>query len=270
MCAWAKFPSRWIKGYDAPYSPKETDAHGALAYLSWSQYKSSGTYALLVLIALASLANDQQRTRNRRELGYVRATYEDIHQLTLLAKASISKALRALEDLGVLNVDKEGSAHVYELVGINVNGDWCMLPNVFLLKGSNTLRRMMFVHENARRKTTLNTLKIYLLLLAFRDTKSGVSRLGYDNIERYGAIRREDIRAAISTLLANGLCSIVTTAEMAYEPGQRVHNRYRILGFQPGDAIEADSELLREKARAYEIAGANDDQRYGEDDDEEL
>lgn len=255
--AWAKFPSRWIKGYAHGEKPvDEKTIAGGLREISWGENKSTGAYALLVLIALAVLSNEAQRAArsNRRPPGIVTASYDAIAALANISRNSISKGLSLLQKVGVIRVEREGTSNVYELVDTAVDGGWCMLPETYLLNSGNHLKRLTFAQEHARTKATLNAMKLYLLLLAFRDNSNGIASLSYEKIELYAGIRKEEIRAAISVLLVNGLCVIVTTEELAYEQKGQRHNRYRILGFRKGDAEEADRGLVQASLMAEEDA----------------
>jgi len=245
MIAWAKFPSRWIKGYAPGEAPNRAELDGALKQLTWREHRSAATYAILVLIALAVLANRAgHASKIRPPAGRVAATYDQLEELTLVSRRSISRAIQVLEQVGALQVDRTGLPNVYTLVGVATGGDWCKLPQDYLVKRGPALQRLGFARQLARDKGTLNALKLYVLLLTMRDDKSGVARLGYDKIEAYAGIRREEIQAAISMLLNNRLCTIVTSEQMDYEPGERAHNRYRILGFKAVDVSEEQGLVI--------------------------
>lgn len=239
---WAKFPSRWIKGYAAGKAPSDAiEIEGGLQRLRWAQHQSTATYALYVLVALCVLANEQQRARPaERALGWVAATYDRLEAVTLLSRSSIANGLSLLAELGIVRAEDEGRAKVYELPGIDTPGNWCMLPEEFLLKRSDSLRRLDFVRKQARSKATLHALKIYLVLLAFRDARS-VTSLSYEKIVGYTGVRREEIRAAISLLIVNGLCSLAPDIEQP-TVSQHRHNRYRIRGFHSTDVLEKNED----------------------------
>ena len=277
MCAWAKFPSRWIKGYEPGEKPADDEIAGGLGQLSWGENKSAGVYASLVLTALAVLANEAQRAAargNRRPPGVVTASYDAIAVLTNISRSSIAKGLTLLQKVGVLHVEKQGTSNVYELIGADEDGGWCMLPETYLLSGRKHLKRLAFAQEHARMKTALNAMKLYLLLLAFRENSTSIANISYEKIQRYAGIRKEEIRAAISLLLVNGLCVIVTTEELAYEKSGQRHNRYRILGFKKGDDQLADKGLEQANLMAEtdalkaEEQDADDDDLEDADDDE--
>src|SRR5690606_9080919 len=165
--------------------------------------------------ALAVLANNAGRvTKDRSAVGKVTATYDQLEELTLLSRTSISWALQLLEKVGALQIDRGGRSSTYELVGVATPGDWCKLPQDYLLQGGPALRRLAFVRKYARDKGTLNALKLYVVLLTLRVDKTNVTHLGYDKIEAYSGIRRENIQAAIALLINYRLCTIVTSEEI--------------------------------------------------------
>lgn len=248
--AFAMCPSKWVKVRKAPpdeiaiegppgpkLSPKEEserlveDAPGpGLHHLTWQQHKGAGTAALLVLFALAILSNQAQRKLGRRKDNRVQATYDELMAMANLSRAYVSKGLTLLEEMGAITRAREGNRGVYELVGIDKPGHWCELPQQHLLNGTARMRLLDICNQQIKRATSLHALKLYMVLLAFRNGRDNVARLGYPTIQLYTGLRREDIALAVNILSAAGLCKVARDDEVTLVKGQRNHNRYIMLG----------------------------------------
>lgn len=251
--AWAKIPSQWAKvknraNLDAPtndgmdYLPSEggdavlhPSGEGflpGLSYLRWGVHKGSGTAAIMLLFALAILSNLGQVKRGRRTDNWIVASYDELESITLLSREMVAKGLKLLRELGAITSRREGNRCAYELVGIDTDGAWCALPQDQLMQGSETLRRLAGMRETIKRRTSLDAMKLYMLLLAFRVNNSNVARVGYELIRQYTGLRREQISMAVQLLQGAGLCRLAVDEELALLEGQRRHNRYVLLGLR--------------------------------------
>lgn len=250
--AWAKCPSLWARvknntcgslddGKDDAdaYLPDEEEAIAhpsgdgylpGLSHLRWRQHKGGATAAIMVLFALAIKSNLVQKKDGLRVNNQVVATYEDIMALTNLSRGPIAKGLELLRELGAITTKKNGNGCVYTLEGIDVGGGYCELPQDYLLNGQTVMRRLRGLHTAIKNRSSLDAMKLYMLLLAFRDRKWNVSRVSYVAIRQYTGMRKEEISIAVQLLLGAQLIRLARDEEVPLAGGQHRHNRYVITG----------------------------------------
>ena len=243
--AWAKCPSQWAKiknrssgdldasqddgSYYLPAEPSGDRYLPGLSYLRWSVHKGSGTAAIMLLFALAIRSNLDQKVLGPRKGNQVIATYDQLADMTLLSREMIAKGLKLLQELGAITSTRDGNGCVYELLGIDTPG-WCALPQGHILDGATAMRRLHGMRESIKRRSSLDAMKLYMLLLVFRDTKSNVARIGYSSIREYTGMRREEISTAVQLLQGANLCRLAINEEVPLNKGQHKHNRYIVTG----------------------------------------
>ncbi len=226
--AYAKLPSAWVRKGDAEQEPP----YGGLSKLPWQRNKSYATAALLILFALAILSNKAQRKDGLRKDDQVKATYEEIQEVTNLSRKLISGGLKLLKEIGVISEADDGARSVYRLHGIDEGGKWCQLPQGHLLNNVKHMQRLKLFGEQIKRATSLHALKVYMLLLAFREIHSNATRMSYEKIMEYTGMRREDVALAVQVLATAQLCRQATDEEIPRRKGDAMHNRYLILGLK--------------------------------------
>lgn len=230
--AWAKMPSAWAR---IPVDGTETGGEEAsenpgLRGISWRNQKSTGTAGLIVLLALSILLNQSQRGGQNANVNQVLASYTELEEMTGLSRLLISRSLRLLEELQAINTVRIGNACAYELIGVERNGGWCSAPQEHLLAGTAYLRKLNGIRETLRRPSSLYAMKLYILLLVFRDRRSNVTRISYEKISAYTGMRREDISVAWQIIAALQLGYLADDNEIPLKSGERSHNRYRVRG----------------------------------------
>lgn len=251
--AWAKLPSNWAKVKnstivkddpdigeedDDEYLPAvdETMHHPdggllpGLSFLRWREHKGGATAAIMVLFALAILSNLAQRKNGLRADNRVLATYDELQVMTELSRALIAKGLKLLKSLGAITAARVGNGCSYELIGIESTGKWCALPQGHLFEGADYLKRLKGIRESLKRPSSLHAMKLYVLLLAFRENHSNVSRISYPIIRQYTGMRRAEISIAVQVLVSAQLCRLAADDEVPLKKGQRKHNRYLLNG----------------------------------------
>lgn len=220
--AWAKLPSAWLK-------LRQADEVCPLRELEWRGHRTTGTACLVLLMALAVRLNISRRGRELEEGGTkVAMTYTEINKLTGFARATIAQAISLLEGMGAIRVRKEGRHNVYELMGVNEPGKWCQLPQEYLMDGGTlALKRLKGLTGN---RVSLNSMKLYVLLLALRERHFNTTAISYDGIVRHTGMRREDIPSSLSQL--SSLQLVRVTDDLDDRPEDHSH-RYRVLGLRP-------------------------------------
>lgn len=249
--AWAKCPSRWARVRNATSDQTEPENNDDVSYLvvadqamshpdggplpglshlKWSKHKGGATAAIMLLFALATMSNLAQKSHGLRTDNRVVVTYDDLARMTELSRALIAKGLKLLQELGAITVARIGNGCVYELVGIEAPKNWCALPQGYLLANSDHLSRLKGIHEHLKRPTSLHAMKLYMLLLAFRDNHSNVARMSYGLIGEYTGMRTAEISVAVQILIGAQLCRLASDHEVPLRKGQRRHNRYLLTG----------------------------------------
>lgn len=250
--AWAKCPSAWarIKNRSAgeldarlddgsAYLPAEEGAVAhpsgdgvlpGLSHLRWRQHKGSATAAIMLLFALAIKSNLDQKTNGRRTGNQVVATYEHLMALTNLSRGPVAAGLELLRELGAITTEKNGNGCAYTLLGIDTPGQYCELPQGHLLEGQAVMRRLKGLHVALKNRSSLDAMKLYMLLLSLRDRNYNVSRASYNTIREYTGMRKEEISVAVQVLLGAQLVRLARDEEVPLERGQHRHNRYIVSG----------------------------------------
>jgi hypothetical protein len=250
--AWAKCPSLWARVKNtidgsledeqddgSAYLPdnEKATAHPSgegylpgLSHLRWRQHKGGATAAIMVLFALAIKSNLDQKKDGQRINNQVIATYEDLMALTNLSRGPIAKGLELLRELGAITTKKNGNGCIYTLEGIDVAGGYCELPQDHLLDGQNVMRRLKGLHIAIKNRSSLDAMKLYMLLLAFRERKFNVARVSYVAIRQYTGMRKEEISVAVQLLMGAHLIRLARDEEVPLKGGQHRHNRYVITG----------------------------------------
>ena len=216
--AWAKIPTAWVR-----------DDLG-LRDFTWREQGADATAALILLIALAIRSNQANRIEDVTQRGVY--TYDNLHALTLLSRAKIATGLRLLEKHKIITVARNKRTNQYTLPGISEGGKWAQLPQSYLLVG-RVLKG--FSGFQLRHRTELNALKLYLLLLAYRDVKGNFTAIGYERICELTGFTRNDVVRARSLLISLELITFnlvfFEKHEQLNDDFTRASSRYRILGF---------------------------------------
>jgi hypothetical protein len=237
---WAKFPTQWLK---PSTSSDDEEQHFPLTELTWSRYAGTAIAAVLVLIAL-SIRLNQSHKGKAFEGGAVRSnsvavTFEDLRQMTGLAKASISGALMLLEGFAAIQTQRSGRANAYKLVGLEQDGGWCQLPQGWLLKPDGTFK----LKQIPRNRLALNALKVYLLLMHLRNNKLNTTAVSFTTITRWTGVRREDLPNALGTLSMMHLARISFDRDIRHRKGDNSH-RYSVLGLGDAQGLYYDEDMI--------------------------
>lgn len=171
-------------------------------------------------------------------------SYTQLCDWASVSRSMIGPSLAKLPDLVSVRRGKGQSTNRYGLVGFPLpqGVGWAKLPIAHLLKSGNTMATL-----SARSRIDLAALKLYILLVTFRDNKSGLSRLSYERIRDYSGIGRSDITKAISCLVGLDLIAVRSGRDgFLQDPlSAQGHNIYRVHGLSvPGNVELPDTEGL--------------------------
>jgi hypothetical protein len=214
MNDFAQIPTSWMKD-DKP--------HSLLRDFKWnSKEKSDYIASLLLYICIA-----QHIPRKREEISI---SYSQLSGLTSLSRAKISSGISILKDKEIIYVAGENKTNSYGLLWRENDKGWAKLPAKNMYNTDNSLIEP-FKNFHLRRKTELDALKLYLILVAFRDEKSNSTVMRYETISDYTGIAMNDIKSASSFLVTQNMINVDKSAIDDYEQ-KRWRNSYRIIGIK--------------------------------------
>lgn len=241
MLPWTKLPTMWLRPVATPGVGGIEQEVYPLAELQWARYKGSAIAVILVLMVLAIRLNLSQKGKvfqpDEARPSAVGATFEDIREMTRLAKPTISRAIDLLKAFGVIDINRSGRANTYSLIGIDQDGGWCQLPQGWLLDRSGNLK----LKGLPRNRHVLNALKVYLILMHLRDRKTNTAAVSYTAITRWSGVRREDIPTALGTLNSLQMARPSLDRDIRHQLGDNSH-RYSVIGL--GNAFPTDQDLV--------------------------
>lgn len=201
MLEWTKIPS--VRFLDVADSP--------LHKMKWSgDAKSDYIAALMLLIVLSHHASDKDSLANGR-LGDTQMSYDKLTELLGISRTKVSNGIRVLESLSLIKVSTNKRPNIFTIIGLAEGARWGKLPAKGLYD-KKLSKVKVFESFKLRSKVELNALKIYLVVVAFRDSQIGYTKLGYEKITQYAAVQRNDIKPALSFLIANDFLQIDTEA----------------------------------------------------------
>jgi len=212
---WVRLPLGWI--HDE-----------GLAEFSGGRHLGSSMAALKVLVAILFHAENRAPAEATATQGSASLTYDELMVMTGLSRSMVRTGIMRLLEPGLIKVLHEGQGRKNRYFVMNYSvGAWGKLP-YRRIAGGGARKELQFLHElSCKNFADLNALKLYLLLSAHRDKRTGCARIGYSKIEEASGIWRENIRPAISMLLLYHLVRV----EQEKIPGQyNTPNSYRILG----------------------------------------
>jgi hypothetical protein len=210
-------PSNWI-----------TRANGLRAF----QPNEAGASVSALKILLAIVSEIRQEGPDDGPRAYV--TYTQLQEITGLSRGMIRPGLEKLRGLVKLE-HGDGRENAYSIIGYPPPGagGWAMVPTA-------RLRKLGVLKKLSTRSTLdLAALKLYLVLTAFRDARSGEASISYEKIGDYTGLDRNDVSRAMSRLIDLDLVRIHSGRESS--DGERFgYNRYVILGLGgPGHKASA-------------------------------
>ena len=197
MLEWTKIPSaRFIDGDNSP-----------LNEMRWKgDTKSDYIAALMLLIALTHHANDRDSLANGK-LGDIQISYNKLSELLGISKTKISDGIQILKRLDLIKVSTKRRPNIFTVVGLEDGVRWGKLPAKGLY--DKTLSKIrVFETFKLRNKVELNALKIYLVIIAFRSSEAGNTKIGYEKIAKYAFMQRNDIKSALSFLVVNDFLQV--------------------------------------------------------------
>lgn len=258
----AKMPNAWIReGGLKLFGDRDKQGEVSRAELNIS------LSCLKVYIAIC--------TRAHYPTGVAKTTYEQLSQLTEQSRAVVSRALTLLEGHGLIECHSPSrrGGTIITVARWSETG-WAQIPKRWLLTArewktgaigpKGVLQKLrQFRFDN---RLSLRALKVYLVLLAYRDSGKGegegLAIISYTRIADVACIGRYEVSDAITKLLEMNL---ITFRTGDYREGDNVDfdrtNRYLIRGLNvqwQGAAAEAKgAKRSSKKESAASIKATN-------------
>jgi DNA-binding transcriptional ArsR family regulator len=174
---WSRLPGKWIGN------------RGLKAFVGGPRLGTSMS-ALKILVAIVLRAENKALLSAGMYQGSASLSYDELSALTDVSRPMLSSAIRMLEERGLVSIKHEGVGrrNRYFLAGYGPADPWAKISNQRLY-GTGSVNRVALLHQlSPRRITDMNALKLYLLLCAFRDTKTNATMIAYDKIQFYSGI----------------------------------------------------------------------------------
>ncbi len=162
--------------------------------------------ALKVYLAVVLRANFYP-TNDYPRAGTAVLSYSQFAELLDLSRAMIARGVSKLEAEKLIEVDRSLNTNLYSLTDFENGDGWGKLPKRHLFSGPGFGIRKL-TQFSMRHRAHLNALKLYLLFIAFRDSKANAAKIAYDTIGEYTGIPKNHIHPAISVLIDLSLIDV--------------------------------------------------------------
>jgi hypothetical protein len=204
-----RLPSGWIDRHD-------------LKQLSW-HYRGKGADNIAALMALTAIAHAADE-----DTGVARITYDRLCEVTELSRVKLSNGLNVLKRIKLVKPGPDEARSTYQLVEYDPSRGWAKFPVRSMYSAG---RITAFNDFRLRRRVELDALKLFFLFVARRDQRTNLANIGYEKIEEYSGVKRDNIKPAISFLASLSLVYVEHLPSRANVFG--VSNAYRIVGIDP-------------------------------------
>jgi len=216
MDEWVKMPTKWILNKDNP----------PLKQFTWrGEDKSNYIAALILYLAICHHANRNEKSSCK--IGCAKLSYTKLNIITSLSRAKIAAGVSILEKKDLIIKDISEKTNSYCVVNYSNRGGWAKLPAKHLYNKKHEHIKP-FMEFKLRQKVELDSLKLYLLLIALRDNYRNHAYPKYETISAYTGIPRGNIRSAISILVNHDMVHVQKYGEL--EELEKRNNIYRIIG----------------------------------------
>lgn len=247
MQSWVKMPTRWLR---------EQHTDKLLPRMKWQgEEKSSYIACLMIFIVFSQHARrytkaDLDDEANEVALPYIEGevnlSYNDLQEITGLSRIKVAEGVALLVKYKLVSrMDAQylpGTRMRYQLNGVSDDLGWGKLPWRKLYTGG---RMVAFQDFKLRKRAELDALKIYLIIIAFRDTASNSTKISFDKISEYTGIHRSYIKAALSILILHNLIQV--DKHLNDDSDVRNHNVYRVRHVDPYRHAGTDANAFDER-----------------------
>lgn len=211
MNAWVRIPTGWI--LDKEKYP--------LRDYTWSDRDNKSNYiaALMLYICIAQQIDSAD---------WIQLSYKDFCTITSLSRAKVSSGLHILSEKNLIKIATDYKTHKYKILGYKEEGGgWAKLPSKYLYDYKEEQIKP-FMSFKLRQRVEIDSLKLFLLLIALRDNQKNHATPSYETIYKYTGIQEKNIRSAISFLVSLDMIHVQKYGNT--EELNKRNNFYRIIG----------------------------------------
>jgi DNA-binding transcriptional ArsR family regulator len=210
MERWAAFPTWWVRSGMLKNLNAAADTTGA------------HVAALKVYLAIAISADFFDLSA---EVSVTR-----LELLTDLSRPMVTRAIKLLEEMGVLSVDRSGYRNVYRLLQAEDQKHWMRIPV--------SVARLRLKELPNGTAVGLAALKLYLVLLTVRPRGSHQTPISHRKLQKYTGVRPNMISRGLSLLAIHGLMRYASEAAYKDAAGHPVNTYYLMGVLGDNDVIE--------------------------------
>lgn len=208
--------------------------------------------ALMVYFALCLYAMPKDDPIKKLPSGHAEITYTDLIDVIGISKLSISRGLKILTSMGLIEIIKKESmnknGNIYKIINYDLNTGgkvWCKIPYRKFIKGRKISN--IFSKMNLRNKNSLHAMKLFFILLKYRSDKTGEIFISYEKIESKTGINRNNIKESITVLINQGLIYFQQKSEFenyhefiekSIDSEKKFQNIYFIRGFSSENKLK--------------------------------
>lgn len=207
---WRQLPTKWIHNRE-------------LKKLQWGLHGADAIAALMVVLVMAhrrTLLDDGTNS------GHFHVTYDDLESALNISRSKISKGISLLVQQGWI-LRGEGRSQ-YRFTSSDTPWGKVAVRTLYDRSGAITA----FDAFRLRNPLELDALKLYLLLIAFRDAKENYASMSYHRMNEYTGVQVGRIKSAMNYLVVSRLIYVEREAK---DPFDRTNpaNLYRLRGVDP-------------------------------------
>jgi len=207
---WRQLPTRWIHNRE-------------LKQLRWGQHGADAIAALMVSLVMV----------HRRPLlsdgtngGQFSVTYDALERALNISRSKISKGISLLIQQGW--IARGDSRSLYRFT--SPDAPWGKVPVKTLYDRHGAITA--FDGWRLRNPLELDALKLYLLLIAFRDTQKNYASMRYHLMNEYTGVQIGKIKGALNFLVVSNMIYVEREAKEPFDQTNPA-NLYRIRGVDP-------------------------------------
>lgn len=207
---WRQLPTKWIQQRE-------------LKKLRWVQHGSDAVAALMVMLVMV----------HRRPLladgtngGLFGVTYDDLGSSLNISRTKISKGIQLLLQQGWIERGEGRSQYSFT----SPDAPWGKVPVKALYDRHRAITA--FDSWSLRNSLELDALKLYFLLIAFRDARLNYTSMRYNVMNEYTGVQIGKIKGAMNFLVVTNLVYVEREARDPFDLTNPA-NLYRLRGVDP-------------------------------------
>lgn len=207
---WRQLPTQWIHDRE-------------LKQLRWGLQGSDATAALMVMLVMV---HRRPLLSNGTNGDNFSITYDDLEVALNISRSKISKGISLLVQQGWIMRGDGRSLYSFT----SPDTPWGKVPVKALYDRHGAISA--FDHWRLRSPLELDALKLYFLLIAFRDTQRNYVIMRYHRMNEYTGVQVGKIKGALNLLVTSNLIYVEREAK---DPFDRTNpaNLYRLRAVDP-------------------------------------